>query len=145
MCLYFRENHTNSRNHQTHSGHRRERCQTQTDHRGHAGVWRRCQQHRMVQNKTTGVEKQHVKQWSFRDIDSFCLFLLQLEVSGRLHRPAVWAVLQGRERPQPQEHPGQSRSLLPLLHLALRSRVRHTCCARVQIRFYSQAPAEDFS
>ncbi len=52
------------------------------------------------------------------------LICVQLEVGGRLHRPAVRAVLQRRERTEPQEHPGQPRALLPLLHLALRSRVR---------------------
>ena len=54
---------------------------------------------------------------------------LQLEASGRLHWPAVWAVLQGRERPEPQEHPGQPGALLPVFYLTVWTRVRHGCCS----------------
>ncbi|XP_061558210.1 uncharacterized protein LOC133415803 isoform X10 [Phycodurus eques] len=46
----------------------------------------------------------------------------ELEASGGLRGAAVPSVLQGRERPRPREHPRQPRALLPLLHLASRTR-----------------------
>lgn len=55
--------------------------------------------------------------------------VLQLEARHRLHRPAVRAVLQRRERTQQEEHPGQQSALLPLLHTSLRTRVTRTAVA----------------
>lgn len=50
----------------------------------------------------------------------------QLEARHRLRGPAVRAVLQGRERPEQEEHPGQQNPLLPVLHLPVRTGVTPT-------------------
>lgn len=63
----------------------------------------------------------HISKHSFES----ALHDLQLEAGHRLHRAAVWAVLQGWERPQQEEHPGQQGPLLPLLHPSLWTRVTH--------------------
>lgn len=58
-----------------------------------------------------------------------CVDVFQLEADHRLHRSAVWAILQGWERAEQKEHPGQQSPLLPLLHPSIRARVmthRHT-------------------
>lgn len=52
-----------------------------------------------------------------------CLCLYQLEVRRKLHRPAVWAIFQRRERTEQKEHPRQQSSLPPLLHLSIWTRV----------------------
>ncbi|XP_061606882.1 uncharacterized protein LOC133466823 isoform X9 [Phyllopteryx taeniolatus] len=77
---------------EAHGQHRGEGRQVEAERRRHAGLRRRRRQH------------------------------AKLEASGGLRGAAVRSVLQGRERPRPQEHPRQPRALLPLLHLASRTR-----------------------
>lgn len=48
----------------------------------------------------------------------------QLEAAAGLRGAAVGSVLPRRERPGPPQHPRRPRALLPLLHLAVRPRVR---------------------
>lgn len=43
-----RANQSDGGDHKAHGGHRGEGSEAETDHRGHAGVWRRRQQHGVV-------------------------------------------------------------------------------------------------
>lgn len=68
----------------------------------------------------------HMKQFSARFVVSLIasvMYFRQLGTNRRLHRPAVWTVLQRWERVKQKEHPGQQSPLLPLLHLSVQPRV----------------------
>ena len=128
--MLYRANQPNCGDHQTHCRHRGERGQAQADHRRHAGVRRRRQQQRVVSWKTCCTDTCAI--FSLEELLKcvcVCVCVFQLEADHRLHRSAVWAILQGWERAEQKEHPGQQSPLLPLLHSSVRARVmthRHT-------------------
>lgn len=133
LCRAYKPNRGD---HQTHCGHRRERSEAQADYRRHAGLWRRRQQQWVVSWKTCSSDIRLIQPARFSShcleqlltCARVCVCMSQLEADHRLHRPAVWAILQGRERPEQKEHPGQPSPLLPLLHPSVWARViTHTC------------------
>ncbi|XP_061658500.1 uncharacterized protein LOC133491427 isoform X4 [Syngnathoides biaculeatus] len=101
--------------------HRGERRQVAAEHRRHAGLRRRRRQHAKV-----SALRRPARLHAFIFPHPVFPSARQLEASGGLRGAAVRTVLQGRERLGPQEHPGQPRTLLPLLHLSLWTRTATT-------------------
>ena len=56
MCLTCRANQPDGGDHEAHGGHRGEGREAEADHRGHAGVRRRRQQHRVVITHRSAID-----------------------------------------------------------------------------------------